>query len=112
MSATQYRAYHVGDDDRFRAGFNIDCVDDQEAIQIAKRLVNIFDVELWQGCRMVARLQPTAESIANRYRHEAEKCRRQADEAVSSHLKEGWLEVAADWVKLAESAERRWHRFS
>ena len=57
MSVTQYRAYHVGKDDRYKAGFNLNCADDQEAIAVAKRLADRNDVELWQGSRKVARLQ-------------------------------------------------------
>jgi len=53
----QYRAYHVGEDDRYKAGFNLNCADDQEAIAVAKRLADRNDVELWQGSRKVARLQ-------------------------------------------------------
>jgi len=57
MSVTQYRAYHVGENDRYQAGFNLNCADDQEAIAVAKRLADRNDVELWQGSRKVARLQ-------------------------------------------------------
>jgi hypothetical protein len=57
MSVTQYRAYHVGEDDRYKAGFSLNCADDQEAIAVAKRLGDRNDVELWQGSRKVARLQ-------------------------------------------------------
>jgi hypothetical protein len=56
---TQYRAYHVGEDDQYTAGFNLDCTDDQDAIEIAKRLAERNLVELWQGNRKVARLQPS-----------------------------------------------------
>jgi hypothetical protein len=48
----QYRAYHVGEDDRYKAGFNLNCADDQEAIAVAKRLADRNDVELWQGSRL------------------------------------------------------------
>jgi hypothetical protein len=57
MSVIQYRAYHVGEDDRYKAGFNLNCADDQEAIAVVKRLADRNDVELWQGGRKVARLQ-------------------------------------------------------
>ena len=36
----QYRAYHVGKDDRYKAGFNLNCADDREAIAVAKRLAD------------------------------------------------------------------------
>ena len=54
---TRYRAYHLGEDDRYKAGFNLNCADDQEAIAVVKRLADRNDVELWQGGRKVARLQ-------------------------------------------------------
>jgi hypothetical protein len=44
---------------------------------------------------------------ADRYREEAEECRKLADSAVSQHDKEAWLRLAADWIKLAENAEQR-----
>jgi hypothetical protein len=44
---------------------------------------------------------------ADRYREEAEECRKLAESAVSQHDKEAWLRLAADWIKLAENAEQR-----
>jgi hypothetical protein len=44
---------------------------------------------------------------ADQYRREAEECRKLAESAVSEPDKEAWLRLAADWVKLAESAEQR-----
>jgi hypothetical protein len=44
---------------------------------------------------------------ADQYRQEAEECRKLAESAVSQPDKEAWLRLAADWVKLAESAEQR-----
>ena len=41
----QYRAYHVGKDDRYKVGFNLNCADDQEAIAVAKRLANSAPAE-------------------------------------------------------------------
>ena len=45
MSVIEYRAYHVGEDDRYKAGFNLNCADDQEAIAVAKRLANSAPAE-------------------------------------------------------------------
>ena len=49
---------------------------------------------------------------ADQYRQEAEECRKLAESAVSEPDKEAWLRLAADWMKLAESAEQRryWRR--
>ena len=57
MSVTQYRAYHVGKDDRYKAGFNLNCADDQEAIAVAKRWLTETTLSFgkavgrWLGCR-------------------------------------------------------------
>ncbi len=41
------------------------------------------------------------------FRKEAEEARRQAERAISSLDKEEWLRVAAEWIKLAQDAEKR-----
>jgi len=46
------------------------------------------------------------ESRADHYRHEAEKCRKQADNAVRDDDKAAWLKMAADWQRLVESTDR------
>jgi len=43
----------------------------------------------------------------NRYREQAEYCRTQAKKASDPKDKEAWLKVAADWLQMAEDAERR-----
>lgn len=45
-----------------------------------------------------------SEEEADRYRTEAEECRRLADRAIRQPDKEAWLRLAADWLKLAEGA--------
>ncbi|MDI3567497.1 hypothetical protein [Bradyrhizobium sp. Arg816] len=44
------------------------------------------------------------EEEADRYRVEAEECRRLADRAIKQPDREAWLRLAADWMKLAEGA--------
>lgn len=46
-------------------------------------------------------------SDAERFRSRAEECRVMAERALTEHDKEGWLRLAAEWDKLADSAERR-----
>ena len=41
------------------------------------------------------------------FRKQAEECRAQAAKAVSPLDKEAWLQVAEEWLKLAESAENQ-----
>ncbi|MBB4259714.1 MULTISPECIES: hypothetical protein [unclassified Bradyrhizobium] len=45
-----------------------------------------------------------SEQEADRYRIEAEECRRLAERAIKRPDKEAWLRLAADWMKLAEGA--------
>jgi ketosteroid isomerase-like protein len=51
-----YRAYQVGEAGRYVSGLDLDCADDQEAIEAARQFVDSYDVELWQGSRKVALL--------------------------------------------------------
>jgi hypothetical protein len=53
---TEYRAYFIDLDGHF-AGFEpMNCADDAEAIEQAKRLVERQGIELWSGTRLVIRL--------------------------------------------------------
>ncbi|WP_212454929.1 hypothetical protein [Bradyrhizobium japonicum] len=45
-----------------------------------------------------------SEEEADRYRIEAEECRRLAERAIKELDKEAWLRLATDWMKLAEGA--------
>jgi len=45
------------------------------------------------------------ETPAQRYRREAEECQLSAQRAMRQADREAWLKLAADWTKLAESAE-------
>jgi hypothetical protein len=52
-----------------------------------------------------------AQTDAERFRLEAEECRRLAENARTEVDKEAWLRLADDWIKLAESAQQgraRW----
>jgi hypothetical protein len=49
----EYRAYIVGHDGHLSGFTPLVCVDDTEAIDRAKRLVDGHDVELWSGARFV-----------------------------------------------------------
>jgi hypothetical protein len=59
FGVTEYRAYVVGCDDHFTGFEPLVCADDAEAIEKAKRLINIHDIELWSGERLVIRLSAT-----------------------------------------------------
>jgi hypothetical protein len=45
------------------------------------------------------------ETPAQRYRRKAESCRHHAGKAMGAVDREAWLELAADWAKLAQSTE-------
>jgi hypothetical protein len=53
----EYRAYVVGHDGHFLGFEPPICADDAEAIEKAKRLADVHDVELWTGERFVIRLK-------------------------------------------------------
>jgi hypothetical protein len=44
---------------------------------------------------------------ADRFRKQAEECVQQAEKSVSPIDKETWLRVAAEWIRLAQSADER-----
>ena len=44
-------------------------------------------------------------SDANKYRRQAEECRRNAESALRPVDRDAWLRLAADWTKLAEGVE-------
>ena len=50
----EYRAYIVGSDGRFSDFRVIECVDDDEAMELARQLVDGHDIELWQRARKIA----------------------------------------------------------
>ena len=52
----EYRVYTVGLDGHFIGFEALVSVDDTQAIDKAKRLVNGHDIELWSGARFVIRL--------------------------------------------------------
>ena len=53
----EYRAYTVGRDGHFIGFEPMVCSDDTEAIEVAERLVDGHDVELWSGDRLVIQLR-------------------------------------------------------
>ena len=46
-----------------------------------------------------------SEAPAQRYRRQAEECQLNAQRAIRAADRDAWLKLAADWTKLAESAE-------
>jgi hypothetical protein len=54
----EYRIYTVGSDGHFIDGKNIECADEQEAIQIAQQAVDGRAIELWERGRFITRLGP------------------------------------------------------
>jgi hypothetical protein len=60
-----YRAYTVGSDGRFISYEPMVCMNDAEATERAKRLVDDHDIELWSGVRVVIRLSHKSEQAAS-----------------------------------------------
>jgi predicted TIM-barrel fold metal-dependent hydrolase len=63
---TAYRAYIVGQHDRFIGVVQLDCMDDETAIKSASRLVDSHDVELWQMDRPVARFDARSKQMCRK----------------------------------------------
>jgi formate-dependent nitrite reductase cytochrome c552 subunit len=61
-----YRAFIVGLHDRAIGVVQMDCHDDNSAIQSAKRLVDNHDVELWQMDRPVARFDARSKQVVRK----------------------------------------------
>jgi hypothetical protein len=60
---TAYRAYIVGQHDRFIGVVQVDCIDDQSAVASARRLLDSHNVELWQRDRPVARFDARSKQV-------------------------------------------------
>jgi hypothetical protein len=57
-----YRAYIIGLDGRIQKAVELDCWDDEAAIERAQQLVDGHDVELWQNERKIATFDRKPES--------------------------------------------------
>jgi hypothetical protein len=53
---TDYRVYIVGRDGHFVSAIQLDCPNDNAAIESAKQFVNGHGIELWQRDRIVVKL--------------------------------------------------------
>jgi hypothetical protein len=51
-----YRAYYVGSSGNFIAYEALVCLDDDEAVAVAKQFVDDHDIDVWCGDRFVIRL--------------------------------------------------------
>jgi hypothetical protein len=49
----------------------------------------------------------SSQTDAERFRKEVDVCREAADKATNPIDKAAWLQLAEDWLKLAEEAEQR-----
>ena len=52
----EYRIYSVGSDGHFMKSECLECASDEDAIKQAGQSIDTYDVELWSGARVVARL--------------------------------------------------------
>ncbi len=55
-SVVDYRVYVIGADGRLHRSVLLDCADDAEALEQAKKQLDGHDIELWQLDRKVAML--------------------------------------------------------
>ncbi len=63
QKTSTYRAYIVGRHSQCIQAVQMDCADDEAAIESAWRLVNGRDVELWQMGRPIARFDVASNTI-------------------------------------------------
>jgi hypothetical protein len=52
---SDYRVYVIGSDGHFMRAIQLDCQDDNAAIESAKQFIDGHDIELWQRDRRIAR---------------------------------------------------------
>jgi hypothetical protein len=67
---TDYRVYIIGDDDHIMGRIDIDCADDNAAIESAKQYIDGHDIELWQRDHRIARfdMRPEGKLLLDRRR--------------------------------------------
>ncbi len=53
---TFYRVYFIGNDGHFVSVIELDCPNDNAAIESARQFINGHDIELWQEDRKIAKL--------------------------------------------------------
>ena len=54
-----YRAYFLQRDNSISSALDLDCRDDAHAIETVTGMGRADPVELWQGARRIARIEPT-----------------------------------------------------
>ena len=54
----EYYVYRIGEDGHIEHRVELICDDDSEAKRLARQLVDGHTIELWQGTRMIERLEP------------------------------------------------------
>jgi hypothetical protein len=58
ISMPEYRFYTLLRGDKIAGpATQVECSSDEEAISQAKKFINGLDIEVWQGARLIARLQ-------------------------------------------------------
>jgi hypothetical protein len=66
---TYYRAYIIGEDGHFFKAFPLDCPNDGDAIEKAKNLIEVDNVELWDHDHKVASFKRTCETSSRAVTH-------------------------------------------
>jgi hypothetical protein len=61
---SEYRAYRIGEDGHVASFRAFICDSDADATVWAKQLFDGYDIELWSGDRLVARLKSTPKPVA------------------------------------------------
>ncbi len=53
-----YRIFHLDSEGRFQNSTVVDADNDENALEIARVLLDSFPIELWDGPRFIGRLEP------------------------------------------------------
>lgn len=56
----EFRAYEVGQDGRIVRRFDFVCEDEADAKQHARRIIKGISVEVWEGSKLIDRIEPEA----------------------------------------------------
>jgi hypothetical protein len=101
-----YRAYIVGPDGHFVGYQPLTCVDDAEATETAKLLVDGRDVELWSGARLVIVLQYTSNEV-RAFERQIDQSKRMSIEAADDATSARMDKLTSDLQKEKDEQQKR-----
>lgn len=101
----EYRAYIVGRDGHFTGFEPLVCADDAKATELAKRLVDGHDVELWEGARLVVVFQHTSDEV-RAYDRQIGQSQRMSDDATDDAVSARMDKLTADLTQERDEQQK------